>query len=53
MVVNRDSSIKIYLKSTRCRTFPARRLIYEVRSLHARFDNEYTQGWLNDTQALF
>jgi hypothetical protein len=32
--------------------FLARRLIDEVRSLHARFDNEYTKKWLEDTEAL-
>ena len=32
--------------------FLAQRLIDEVRSLHARFDNKHTQGWLDDTEAL-
>jgi ADP-ribose pyrophosphatase YjhB (NUDIX family) len=32
--------------------FLARRLIDEVRSLHARIDNENTQGWLDYTEAL-
>ena len=32
--------------------FLAQRLIDEVCSLHARFNNEHTQGWLDDTEAL-
>jgi hypothetical protein len=52
MVVNRDSTKKFTSCTPAVERFLAQRLIDEVRSLHARFDNEYTQGWLVDTEAL-